>query len=105
LEIAKQLGLNPSHANIFTSLVSAYAPSSSSLLGSLLGIDKNSLLKQGVNIGLNVASRFDRTKVAQFINKNKKNSIRLLFPNLDFGYSYRKDDRDFLYKWFDEEEF
>ena len=44
LEIAKRLGLNPSHANMFTSFVAAYAPSSSSLIGSFLGVDKQSLL-------------------------------------------------------------
>lgn len=99
------MGLNPSYADIFTRMVSTYAPSGSSVIGSLLGLNKSNLLQSGVKFGLNVASKLDRSEVANFINRDKKNTIRLLFPNLDFGYSYKKDYHNFLYKWFDEEEF
>lgn len=44
LEIARRLGLDPSHADFFTRMVSKYAPSSSSMIGSLLGLNKSSLL-------------------------------------------------------------
>lgn len=91
IEIAKRLGLNPDHADIFTRMVSAYAPSSQSLIGSVFGLNGTNLLQRGVKIGLSVASGFDRSIVANYINKSRKNSIRLLFPNLDFGFTYKKD--------------
>lgn len=71
----------------------------------MFGIDKSSILKAGMGIGLNLASKLNRKNVAEFINKDQKNSIRLLYPNLDFGYSYSKDYHNFLQNFWDDEEF
>ena len=34
---------------------------------------------------------FDRQRAAAYIYQDKGNSIRLLYPNLDFNYSYNSD--------------
>ncbi len=56
-------------------------------------IDKKKVLKFGLDLGLTLAesatSLLKREKtVNQFLTSHPKNSIRLLFPNLDFSYSY-----------------
>lgn len=40
-------------------------------------------------------------KCADFINEDNSNSIRLLFPNLDFGYNYDSTRKHDLYDYFD----
>ena len=43
----------------------------------------------------------DTEKTAKFIESDKKNSIRLMFPSLDFGYSYEPNAQSALYDYFD----
>lgn len=40
-------------------------------------------------------------KLAKFIDADPRNSIRLLFPSLDFGYSYDAGAKTDLYDYFD----
>ena len=43
----------------------------------------------------------DTEKVAKYIKSDQKNSIRLMFPSLDFGYSYEPNAQSALYDYFD----
>ena len=43
----------------------------------------------------------DKGKVAKYIKSDQKNSIRLMFPSLDFGYSYEPNTQSALYDYFD----
>ena len=46
-----------------------------------------------MSMGLNMMQSITSTDRARdYILANEKNSIRLLFPNLDFGYTYAKED-------------
>ena len=52
--------------------------------------------------GLGVLQGVKGTEEAKaFIEADKKNSIRLLFPSLDFGYSYNASKKSALYDYFD----
>ena len=52
--------------------------------------------------GLSVLQTVTKTdKAAAFINSDPSNSIRLLFPSLDFGYSYDPKAKMDLYDYFD----
>ena len=42
----------------------------------------------GLNVGLNLAST---KKVKDFIESDNKNSIRLMFPNLDFNFDHNSE--------------
>jgi hypothetical protein len=45
-----------------------------------------------MSFGLNFLQSVTSTDAAaRFINSDESNSIRLLFPNLDFGFSYAKE--------------
>ena len=51
------------------------------------------MLNTGVSIGLSVSNTlFDTKSCADYIKSNKNNSIRLLYPNLDFNYSYQNNE-------------
>ena len=58
------------------------------------------MLRLGTNIGLSVTSALYSKKSAGDFIAMPQNSIRLLFPNLDFNFSYKKD-YDLLLKNFD----
>ena len=55
-----------------------------------------------MSIGLNVATKInDSDSIKQFVEKENKNTIRLTFPNLDFGGQNYKH----LKKYWDEDVF
>ena len=55
-----------------------------------------------MSTGLSLLQSVTRTdKAAKFINQDRSNSIRLLFPSLDFGYSYDAEAKTDLYDYFD----
>ena len=95
LKIARMLGLNASHASMFTSAVENLVPKG----------QQQQLLNMGINFGLTLAQGFSQTtsrydEVRKFLAVDPKHSIRLLFPNLDFNYNY--DSKEFLTRHFDD---
>lgn len=102
LNIATKLGLYQNNAKMLTDLVSTLAPSKDSFFGRLTGINQNSLFESGVAVGLSVAGAvFNTKRCKQYIEHDPANSIRLLYPNLDFNYSYNSECARFLTQSFD----
>lgn len=98
LTIAKKLNLHASHASLFTNVLDTMtAP-----LGLTGSPTQKSLLSTSMKTGLSLLSKVtDTSKAAHFLNESDKNSIRLLFPSLDFGYSYDAKRKQDLYDYFD----
>jgi hypothetical protein len=58
----------------------------------------------GVSFGLSMASSLmDTSSCTAYIDARKENSIRLLYPNLDFGFNYQDGER--LRRLWDQEQF
>ena len=98
LAIAKKLNLHASHASLFTNVLNTVT----SPLGMSGSDTSKSVLRTGMSTGLQLLQSVTKTdKAANFINQDKSNSIRLLFPSLDFGYSYDAKAKTDLYDYFD----
>ena len=98
LKIAKKLNLNASHASLFTNVFDSLT-TPLGLSGSQTSKNMfNASLKTGLNVLQSVTGT---SRAADFIKADDKNSIRLLFPSLDFGYSYDPAARGDLYEFFD----
>ena len=76
-----------------------------------IGLNEKAMVKTGMSLGLNILQSVTNTdECAKYINARKQNSIRLLFPNLDFGYKYPVYGHDnftetrYMAQKFDEEE-
>lgn len=79
IQLAKKLNLDASLAQGFASVMSKVAPSPL----------QKSLLNFGLGLGLQVLQSVASTSALKdYIETDPRNSIRLLFPNLDFNYSY-----------------
>lgn len=98
LTIAKKLNLHASHASLFTNVLDTMtAP-----LGLTGSPTQKSLLNSSMKTGLSLLSKVtDTSKAANFLKASDKNSIRLLFPSLDFGYTYDTKRKQDLYDYFD----
>lgn len=98
LAIAKKLNLYASHASLLTNVLDSVS-TPFGLSGSAL---QKNFLSSTMSTGLKVLNRVTNTrKCADFLNKDESHSIRLLFPSLDFGYSYDSKSRGDLYDYFD----
>ena len=98
LEIAKKLNLHASHADLFTRMLDSV----STPFGLSGSQTQKNVLSTSMKTGLSVLQSVTSTdRAAQFINSDAKNSIRLLFPSLDFGYSYDAAAKADLYDYFD----
>lgn len=82
--IAKRLDLDKDLAEIYTNAVDRFLPDF---------LPKKDILKAGLNLGLwkaeltkTYTSR--ENELCRFLASSKKNSIKLMFPNLDFSYAY-----------------
>ena len=98
LGIAKKLNLDASHADLFTRALDTL----SSPLGLSGSHQQKQALRASMRAGLTVMQSLSSTeKLAKFITADPRNSIRLLFPSLDFGYSYDPGSKMDLYDYFD----
>ena len=100
--IAQKLGLYQSNVDLLSRVVQTIAPSQESFVGQLTGITQKSVFDTGVSVGRGVMNRvFSKKAAGSFIQQSPQNSIRLLFPNLDFNYSYNDSCRRMLTENFD----
>ncbi|CDW87725.1 polyketide hydroxylase-like [Stylonychia lemnae] len=88
--IAGKLDLDKKQAEYFNSVVKNYIPD-------FLPIDKKKLFKFGMDLGLMKAQMTMKLTnseevVSKYLASDKKHSIKLMFPNLDFAYAYPADD-------------
>ena len=83
IQLAKKLNLDANLAQGFASVMSKVAP----------GPLQKPLLSLGLGFGLNALQAVASTEnLKRYIETDPKNSIRLLFPNLDFNYSYSSNN-------------
>lgn len=99
------MNLSTKHADAFTSIVGTIGRTTG------IGLNEKAMLQGGLGLGLNLLQSMTNTDdCAKHINARKQNSIRLLFPNLDFGYSYPVEghnssaEHKYMVQRFDEEE-
>ena len=79
IRLSEMMNLSKSNLDYFSSGLS-------SLLPSYL---QKPALESGISVGLKVFLGFaDVPKIAKFINADNENTIRLMFPNLDFNSAY-----------------
>jgi hypothetical protein len=70
------LGLKADHAKTFTSIVSL-----------MPDVFQKSSLEMGLGFGLKMSANFaPLSGLKNFLEADPKNSIRLLYPNIDFNY-------------------
>lgn len=104
--IAQKLDLNKNLAEMYTDAVDKYLPSF---------LPKKEIHRVGLDIGLwkatlTKAFTSAENELCRFLAESKKNSIKLMFPNLDFSYAYPQtyDDKQkheaFLKANFDEDQ-
>ncbi len=82
--IAKKLDLDKDLAEMYTDAVDRFLPDF---------MPKKTFLQAGLSIGLwkaeitkSLTSR--ENELCRFLASSKRNSIKLMFPNLDFSYAY-----------------
>lgn len=76
VDLAKGMFLNKSNLETFDSIVQTIVPS----------FLQKRVFQTGMNTGLKIASQIvPSTKTKAFVENENKNTIRLTFPNLDFG--------------------
>ena len=82
IKLAKMLNLSKGNLDLYQSAIE--------FLPSFL---QKPALHQGINIGLNVGlSLASENKVREFIEADNANTIRLMFPNMDFGFNYKNEE-------------
>ena len=99
VKLAENMWLRKSNLDMYSSLVSSVLPS----------FMRKQVFEGGRDIGLKVASKLvDREKIRKYIESDNKTTIRLTFPNLDFGISTgsdKEDNKNHLEKYWDEDAF
>ena len=98
LTIAKKLNLHASHASLFTNVLDQITTP----LGLSGSATQKSILQSSMKTGLSILQMTASTdRLGRFLTQDKGNSIRLLFPSLDFGYKYESEESELLYEYFD----
>lgn len=99
VKLAENMWLRKSNLDMYSGLVSHVLPS----------FMRKAVFEGGREIGLKVASKLvDREKIRKYIESDNKTTIRLTFPNLDFGISTgpdKKGNEIHLQKYWDEDAF
>jgi len=97
VKLAEEMWLKKSNLDTYEKAVSSILPS----------FMQKQLFLAGRDIGLRVAKNVvNHSKIVNYVESNNKNTIRLTFPNLDFGIAYGSKTNDsFLRKHWDEDAF
>lgn len=91
-KIATKLGLHADAAKLFTNVVS-----------NIPEFLQKSTLEVGLGIGLKLSANvIPLNGLKKFLDSEQKNSIRLLYPNIDFNYSQTHENDIHLKETWDE---
>ena len=90
VNIASMLGFKLEAAKAFTDAAK------------LMPFVPNDLVNFGIKVGYGMSKPYDKVNEVREHLKVRHNSIRLLYPNLDFGYDYGGEDKgDWMMRHFD----
>ena len=85
VKISDQMNLSKENLELYQSVVSSAVPS----------FLQRSVFQTGISIGLNVAAlTLDHSHIQKLISSDNANTIRLMFPNLDFNQTYPQSEQD-----------